>query len=163
MQHTRSRCFAVITLLFASAACYADLPRLNVVMSLGDTLNAARLLDVVSHIRLVRQAQDATLDSEVAAEAAEDLSDGRRSLDLINHNPRLPMALPTQLRYVAPTLAAQDPGIPSGADVALLVQTPIGACVEARPPPDASRRSAACPGTDVIPGAHVQRGPPQQA
>jgi hypothetical protein len=150
MKNRRTSCSALIMLLVASAACYVDLPRLHVVRSLGDTLNAARMLDVISHIRLARQ---------TGVEVATQFDEGRRSLDLINANPRLPVALPARLQYRVPRLAAQGSGeFPPGA-YALLCKPPVVSELSARPPPRYCVQAAG-PAAEAVCGVQTNRGPP---
>jgi hypothetical protein len=93
----------VAVLLLAGALCYADAPRLSAWARMGDTLNAARVLDVVSHIRLAAKAADSE-----AHELREDLEEGRRSLEIITASPQLLAAVPATLRYQPPKLGSDD-------------------------------------------------------
>ncbi len=96
----------VVAALFAAAlACYANVPRLHVVQSIGDTLNAVRVLDPMSHILL---AQQAAQDDEAAASAREDLRDGRQSATVIGATPILIAAASPTLAYTPPVLAPDD-------------------------------------------------------
>jgi hypothetical protein len=144
---------AVAVLLLAAAACYADVPRLHVVSGLGDMINAARMLDAMSHIRLV---QSASTPDELS-----DLDEGRQSLELVNANPRLPAALPQFMTYRAPTLAPQDPGVPAFHALVHRPDCPFAAATAARPPPPTWHSHA--PKHDPCRGVRCWRGPPAVA
>lgn len=82
----------VATLLMAALSSYADLPRLNAVLNLGDTLNAIRIADPIQHTRMLQQL--AALDGEAAAELQDDLDDGMQSFELMGHNSTLQAVVP---------------------------------------------------------------------
>ena len=99
------------SLLLAALSVYVDAPRLHLATSLGDTLNALRVLDPMQHtfmqLRLDAMAQLA--DSESAkADLAEQLNDGRESLDLLAHTSLLQAILPAPIVLQAPALLMQD-------------------------------------------------------
>lgn len=71
------------TLLFAALAAHIDLPRLRLNTSMGDTLNAIRVSDFVSHIKLSRLASRLANDAALQTQ----LEEGRESLELIAHTP----------------------------------------------------------------------------
>ncbi|MBK8205826.1 MAG: hypothetical protein IPK87_03410 [Planctomycetes bacterium] len=110
MRHRRHNRLAVAALLLGALAGYCDLPRLHVFAAIGDTVNAIRVLDVASHIRM---ATDAMHDTHAADMLREKLDDGRGSADIINFSPSLVAALPPLSFYVPPTLAPDDstPGL----------------------------------------------------
>lgn len=93
MRERRHRRFVVATLLIAALGVHVDLPRLHLSTSLGDTLNAIRVSDPVSHIllsRLVDNLPD-------GAELGEQLEEGRESLELLTHTPHIDAILPPGL------------------------------------------------------------------
>jgi hypothetical protein len=103
---SRQHPFVIAALFAAALACYANAPRLHVVQSIGDTLNAVRVLDPMSHILL---AAHAAQDTEEAQSAREDLNDGRQSVAVIGSTPMLIAAASPTLTYTQPTLAPDDP------------------------------------------------------
>jgi hypothetical protein len=145
---------AVAMLLLAAAACYADVPRLHVVSNLGSLINAARMLDAMSHIRLVQNAQ--------TPEELGDLDDGRQSLELVNANPRLPAAVPHRLSYRPPTLAPQDGGMYGFAALVSRPESPFTTGVAARPPPGVRLHDSALT-PEPCRGFPGYRGPPHTA
>ncbi|MCC7508927.1 MAG: hypothetical protein IT464_06100 [Planctomycetes bacterium] len=110
MRQRRHNRLAIAALLLGALAGYCDLPRLHVVAAIGDTVNAVRVLDIASHIRL---ASEAMRDTHAANVLREKLDDGRGSADIINFSPSLVAALPPLNFYVPPTLAPDDstPGL----------------------------------------------------
>lgn len=106
MTARRQHPFVIAALFAAALACYANVPRLHVVQSIGDTLNAVRVLDPMSHILL---AAHAARDTKEAQAAREDLTDGRQSVAVIGSTPLLIAATSPTLAYTQPTLAPDDP------------------------------------------------------
>jgi hypothetical protein len=94
-----------MVLLIGALACYCNLPRLHIVSAMGETVNAVRVLDPISHIRLAARA---ALDDDQAQTAREDLNDGRDSLKLIAFTPALIAAIAATTSWIPPTLAPDD-------------------------------------------------------
>lgn len=90
----------VATLLLAALASHANLPRLQLLHNLGDTLNAVRVMDPLQHVRMAQR----LLGLADAAELQHDLDDGRRSLELISDTPLLLAVAPAAFRSSAPLL-----------------------------------------------------------
>lgn len=93
MQSRWHRCFVVGTLLMAAFSVHVDVPRLHLLASMGDTLNAIRVADPVSHILLARMADRRPGDDELD----EALKEGRESLELLVHTPAIDAILPPGL------------------------------------------------------------------
>ncbi|MCB9894428.1 MAG: hypothetical protein H6839_08260 [Planctomycetes bacterium] len=93
----------VATLLIAALASYADLPRLHLASSLGDTLSYARVLDPVNCARMLQQVANL---GERASDVRTDLDDGQRSLALINDVSLIQAIVP--IRFEVPGLVQPD-------------------------------------------------------
>jgi hypothetical protein len=130
----RQHPFVVAALLAAALACYANVPRLHVVQSIGDTLNAVRVLDPMSHILLAAQAAQ---DNDDAQSARDDLEDGRQSATVIGTTPLLIAAASPTLGYTPPLLAPDDS--PHGPDGYLSVVALPGSWLTLDIPPPRSR------------------------
>lgn len=102
------------SLLLAALSVYVDAPRLHLATSIGDTLNALRVLDPMQHtfmqLRLdaLTSAADSELVEQAAQSLADQLQDGRESLDLMAHTNLLQAVLPTPFALQAPALLLQD-------------------------------------------------------
>lgn len=105
MKQRRHNRLAVCALLLGALAAYADIPRIGVVNRIGDTLNAVRMLDVSTHLRMAREALG---EGQVAEQVREKLDEGSRSLKVINFAPSLVAAVPPLSFYTPPTLAPDD-------------------------------------------------------
>ncbi|MCA8914649.1 MAG: hypothetical protein KDB90_04485 [Planctomycetes bacterium] len=96
----------VATLLIAALASYADLPRLHLLTSLGDTLSYARVLDPVQCARMLQQVADF---GDSANDVRTDLDDGQRSLALINDVSLIQAVVPTLFEVPTCKLADDTP------------------------------------------------------
>lgn len=143
-------------LLLAAFACYVDVPRVHLLSRMGDTLNAVRVLDVASHIHLAARAVTDT-------NAAEELEDGRRSMELVAATPSLLAALPGALRYTPPTLAPDE-----ARDGLNLLASPVAAlpgmllALDLPPPFSAIGQFSPGPRPSPAPVAAAARAPPLQ-
>ncbi len=158
MHHRHHNRLAVAALLLGALAAYCDVPRLHVFARIGDTLNAVRVLDVASHIRL---ASAAMLDTQSAETLREKLNEGRGSADVINFSPSLVAAVPPLSFYVPPTLAPDD-SLP-GLDFIPAPLTALpGMLMRLDLPPPRLRSSAPTPAfySPANLPAFIARGPP---
>jgi hypothetical protein len=111
VQYGWRRRLTVATLLLAAVATHADLPRLNLALNLGDTLNAIRVMDPVQHIRM--QLRLDTLAAHERGQLETDLQDGRESLELLADTASIHGVLPRLFRARAP-LTLSDNGFTPG-------------------------------------------------
>lgn len=95
----------ITTLLLAALASHANLPRLQLLGGLGDTLNAVRVMDPLQHVRMAQR----LLGLAEARELQRDLDDGQQSLELIGDTPLLQAVVPAAFRVSAP-LFGEDLG-----------------------------------------------------
>ncbi|MBX3458463.1 MAG: hypothetical protein KF696_00705 [Planctomycetes bacterium] len=144
--------------MLGALAAYCDVPRLGVINRVGDTLNAVRVLDVATHLRL---AQEALKQGEIAAQARERLDEGRRSLDLINFAPSIVAAVPPISSYIPPALAPDDSQPGPQFLPAPLTALP-GVLMQLNLPPPRTRTVAQPPATFAPANrpAFTSRGPP---
>ena len=125
----------IATLLLAALSSYVDLPRLNASLNLGDTLNAARVLDPVQHTRMLQRLNQLNGDSAAALQSR--LDDGMQSLKLIGNTSLLQGVVPGEVRLPTFTMAEDDQRITLG-DVAAaqpLTAIPGAALTLDLPPP----------------------------
>lgn len=154
MMARRHNRFVVGAMLLAALACYCDVPRMHLLGRMGDTLNVVRVLDVASHIQFAARA---ALD----ADTAEDLEDGRRSMELVASTPVLIAALPAIPSYFPPLLAPDDTR-----DGMNLLASPVaalpGMLLVLDLPPPRSRPDVFKPGLNpaLRPFAGTARAPP---
>ncbi len=158
MPARRHNPLVVAALLLAALACYADVPRMRLAASLGDTLHAARALDTMSRIRLAAAVEQPGGGSPTLQ---QQLDDSRRSLALVASTPQMVAAAAPALQYHPPTLA---PDTPRDGDVAgFSVPALPGAVLWLDlPPPRSSAYASPTPlSRDVVASLPCARGPPR--
>ncbi|MCB9933565.1 MAG: hypothetical protein H6841_09105 [Planctomycetes bacterium] len=120
----------VATLLIAALASYANLPRLQLIHRLGDSLNALRVMDPVQHTRMALR----LLGMSDATELRQDLDDGQRSLELIGNAPLLQAVAPAMFRFSAPVFCDDHGGFGERCEYQSLTALP-GALLKLDLPP----------------------------
>ena len=161
MQGWRKR-LTIGALLLAAFASYVDLPRLNVVTHLGDTLNAIRVMDPVQHTRM-QQVLDQLLLKGEGIQLSSDLQDGNESLDLLSDSILLNAFVPPMFQLNAPVLL-DDEGFKVGEHNDLLPLTGMpSALFQLDLPPPRSQTMWQPPRTQCptsLHFSHTARGPP---
>lgn len=148
----------IATLLLAALASYANLPRLQLLGGLGDTLNAVRVMDPLQHTRMAQR----LLGLAEASELQHDLDDGQHSLELIGDTPLLQMVAPAAFRLCAPLFGEDLGSYGEGGDFRPLTALSGALLVLDLPPPRIEilwqpprRQLPFTPGP-----THTARGPP---
>ncbi|MBX3473202.1 MAG: hypothetical protein KF754_02385 [Planctomycetes bacterium] len=153
---------ALIAMILAALACYANAPRLAATLMVGDAVNLAAVADSLTRQSLRAHLQTLPADSADARQLAQRLDDGETSHDLCQSLPAIDALLaPAQVRATIDQPQPDSPRAPQAAPATHWALQPGAVLTTSLPPPPDTGRAARSHGTPRTRGLQVQpRAPP---